>query len=155
MYSNRLRFAVILFIVSMMSDVVLDYASTLHGANKALKALIPYYTKYGSILAPILAGVTVLTVYIINVVIFDIYVGIFPHSSIKPFVFLSLAVILGILADFTIDTFHIFGDSLKQWYRLPFSYGWGFVAYLFALLISYIIDKIIVAVYTRNKVILV
>jgi hypothetical protein len=141
MYSFQLLFVVILFGVSMFSDVVLNYMSIHKNANPTLKSLRPYYNKYGDILAAILAGITVVTVYIIHLLIFNIYLLIFGETSYSIIVFFISGIVLGILADIIVDNLHIFGNSLVTYYKLPFSYGWGFVAYLFAIIVSYGIEK--------------
>ena len=58
--------------------------------------------------------------------------------------FVLMAVLLGILADIIIDKTHIFGNALNKYYRLPKSYLWGFIAYLFALFIALICYQLIV-----------
>lgn len=151
MYTLQFRFTLVLFLVSAVSDIVLNYLSQQKNANATLKSLRPYYNKYGDILSPILAGVTIITVYIINVAIFQGVLRLLPDSYLRmldrpgliTILFISLAIILGILADIIIHNLHVFGNSLDQYYKQPFSYGWGFVSYLFALGITTIIIKLI------------
>ena len=150
MYTLRFRFTLVLFIVSALSDIVLNYFSQQNNANSTLKSLRPYYNKYGDILTPIIAGITILTVYLINVAIFkgvlrllpDSYLRMLDRSGQSITFFIFLAIILGILADVIIHNLHVFGNSLDQYYKQPLSYGWGFVSYLFALFITTIIIKV-------------
>jgi hypothetical protein len=65
-----------------------------------------------------------------------------PTTSMQTVWFFVMAIILGILADVVIDRFKVFGTSLNEYYSLPFSYMWGFLAYLFALIGSFIGYKI-------------
>jgi hypothetical protein len=146
--------------VSAVSDIVLNYFSKQNNANATLKSLRPYYNKYGDILSPILAGVTVIVVYLINVALFQIIIKTLSKSHVKMIersgrnitIFLFLAVILGILADILIHNLHVFGNSLDQYYKRPFSYGWGFVSYLFALAITTVILKIVDMVINKGIV---
>jgi hypothetical protein len=132
-----------LFVIAAVSDIFLNQLSYSLDANTTLKSLRPYYSKYGSILSPILAAVTVLIVFFINNILFKIMFGNFlPTTSMQTVWFFVMAIILGILADVVIDRFKVFGTSLNEYYSLPFSYMWGFLAYLFALIGSFIGYKI-------------
>ena len=70
----------------------------------------------------------------------------FGEPSYSIIVFFIFGIVLGILADIIVDNLHIFGNSLVKYYKLPFAYGWGFLAYLFAIIVSYVIEKAIVLV---------
>jgi hypothetical protein len=58
-----------------------------------------------------------------------------------------MAIILGIVADVVIDRYHVFGNSLNEYYTLSTSYMWGFLSYLFALVGAWIGYKFVVVFY--------
>ena len=83
MYTFSIRFTLVLFMVSAVSDIVLNYFSKQNNANATLNSLRPYYNKYGDILSPILAGLTIIIVYLINLVLFQIIIKTLSKSTIK------------------------------------------------------------------------
>ena len=132
-------FIILMFFIAALSDMVLHYLSFQKNASITMKALRPYYRAYGAILSPILAGITVIIVFIVHTIIFTIqFLTWYPHNMIQFGWFILWAILLGILADIIIHNFHIFGNNLNEWYKLKTSYIWGFVSYLVALFVSYI-----------------
>jgi hypothetical protein len=141
---NVIAFSIALFLVSVASDIVLHRIVFLKNSNRVLKSLRPYYKKYGEVLSPIFAAITVLIVYFINVSIFYVFrQSIYPKSLVETIEFIVSAIILGICADIIIDKFRVFGNTLSIYYTLPFSYAWGFIAYLFALFWAYLLTLVI------------
>lgn len=145
---NFITFSLALFLVSAASDIALHRFALLKNANRVLKSLRPYYTKYGEVVSPIVAAITILTVYFIHVSIFYVFrQSIYPRNSVEIIEFIVSAIILGICADIIIDNFRVFGNTLSGYYKLPFSYAWGFIAYLFALLWAYLLTIALYNIY--------
>jgi hypothetical protein len=141
---NFIAFSVALFLVSAASDIVLHRFAFLKHANRVLKSLRPYYDKYGEVISPIFAAITVLTVYFIHVSIFYLFRhSLYPRTDVELIEFIVSAIILGICADIIIDKFRVFGNTLSSYYTLPFSYAWGFIAYLFALFWAYLLTLVL------------
>ena len=134
-----------LFIIAAVSDIVLNELSFLPNATITLTSLRPYYRKYGSILSPVLAGITVVVVFFINTILFKLLFSTFlPTTRMNTVWFILMAIILGIIADVVIDRYRIFGNSLNEYYSLSLSYMWGFLSYLFALIGAWIGYKLVV-----------
>jgi len=134
-----LLFIFINFIVSAISDMVLQYFAFKPNANSRLKALRPYYNYYGKLASVVLAGITVCSLLLIHLflfkTIFDVYL---PTHSVKLIIyFLISSLILGYVSDYLIHTLHVFGNTLNEYYKIKNAYIWGMLAYFFSIFISY------------------
>ena len=132
-------FILINFIVSVISDIFIQYFTYLPNANARLKSLKPYYKSYGKRKAIILAGLTVCTLLVIHLLLFKIIFGVYlPTRSTKLIMyFIISSFILGYITDYIINTQHIFGHSLDKYYKIKYAYVWGMMAYVFSIIISY------------------
>lgn len=145
--SHVILFGIYLFIISLISDIVIHYFAIQPHANIILKSLRPYYNAYGNILSPLLAAITVVVVFIIQIFTwYVIFSHLFPTSYIQTWIFMGMAVIYGYVADVFIDKFHVFGNTLEKYYAIPGAHVWGILAYLFALIgaftMMWSIDKV-------------
>lgn len=142
-------FILINFIVSCISDIIIQYFTYQPNANARLKSLRPYYQYYGKNTSIILAGITVCTVLLIHLLLFKIIFGIYlPTRSIKLIIyFLIFALILGYIADYIINTHHVFGRTLNEYYKIKNAHIWGMLAYFFSIFISYLIFGVIVIIW--------
>lgn len=134
-----LLFIFINFIVSAISDIVLQYFAFKPNANSRLKALRPYYNYYGKSAAIVLAGITVCSILLIHLFLFKTIFGVYlPTRSIKLIIyFLISSLILGYFFDYVINTLHVFGNTLNEYYKIKNAYIWGMLAYFFSIFISY------------------
>jgi hypothetical protein len=134
-------FILINFIVSSISDIVIQHFAFKPNANSILKSLIPYYNYYGKTTAILLAGLTVCCILIIHLFLFKLIFNVYlPTRSTKLIIyFLILTLILGYIADYLIKTLHIFGNTLNSYYKIKTAHLWGMMAYFFSIIISYII----------------
>lgn len=134
-----------LFMIAAVSDIILNKLSFLPNTTITLKSLRPYYRKYGSIIAPVLASITILVAFFINTILFKLLFSTFlPTTRMHTVWFIIMAIIIGITADIVIDRYHIFGNSLNEYYSISLSYMWGFLSYLFALFGSWIGYKLVI-----------
>jgi hypothetical protein len=76
----------------------------------------------------------------ISKTIFGFYV---PNNNNELIKFLIIAFPLGYIIDIMIDKLKIFGSSLNLYYEAAGAGLWGALAFVFSIIISYIIQKII------------
>ena len=134
MYAQYIIWIILLMVVSVISDIFIQYMAFLPTANRTFRSLKKFYNTYGTKLAPILAAATILTVFCIHSILFKIiFLKYVPSTYTELGWYLAIAIVLGVVADIIIDKFHIFGDALVEYYQQPYSYVWGFLAYLAAL----------------------
>ena len=134
MYAKYIIWIILLISIGILSDIFMHYLAFLPTANKTFKSLRKFYNTYGTTLAPILAAITILTVFVIHSILFKIIFLKYAPTTFTQFGwYITIAIVLGVLADIIIDKFHIFGDSLVEYYQQPYSYVWGFISYLVAL----------------------
>jgi len=140
-------FIIINFIVSAISDIIIQYFVYQPDANARLKSLRHYYKVYGKT-AIILAGIPVCLLLLIHFLLFKVLFGIYlPTRSTKYIIyFIILSFILGYVTDYIINKHHVFGHALDEYYKIPYAYVWGMLAYVFSIIISYIILFIYLAV---------
>ena len=141
-------FIIINFIVSAISDIIIQYFAYQPDANARLKSLRHYYKVYGKITSIILAGITVCLLLLIHLLLFKVLFGIYlPTYSTKLIIyFIISAFFLGYVTDYIINKLHVFGHALDEYYKIPYAYVWGMLAYAFSIIISYIILLIYLAV---------
>lgn len=151
----QLLFLSVLFVVSFFSDIVLNDLTrfpltTLHSSS-ILKSLTPYFKSKSIIESGIYAGITVVIAY--GLLMFLSF-GSYPLREVieKDWVFkhyttisyeLVFAFILGYCVDFLIYKFNIFGTSLNNYYKIAGAGLWGALAFVFAIVITYILMKTI------------
>jgi hypothetical protein len=148
-----LLFILINFIVSCISDIVIQYFAFKPNANLRLKSLIPYYKYYGKTPSIILAGLTVCTLLIIHLFLFNLVFDVYlPTHSIKLIIyFLISTLIFGYIADYSINNLHIFGNTLNAYYKIKNAYIWGMLAYFFSIMISYVVLGLYLSLINNKK----
>ena len=137
------------FCVSCIADIVLnDLASDKSPIQSSiLQSLRPYFSSKTIIYSAILAGITIITVLIINILL-SILIFRFsnPISFKQLFKFLIIGFPLAYLADIVIDKLKLFGNSLNNYYKIAGAGFWGATAYLFSVLISFILQKYLITI---------
>jgi hypothetical protein len=141
-----LTFILINFIVSFLSDIVLNDISTYNILNsEIINSLKPYFKNKSIIYSGLLAAITVVIVLVANCLITKYLYGFYNPANLKQLLIYSIiAFPIGFIADIVIDKLNIFGHSLDNYYRVAGVGLWGAIAYLFSILISYIIQKYLV-----------
>jgi hypothetical protein len=136
-----LRFSLILFIVSFISDIILnDLSKTEY--SPIISSLKPYFNNKGIVESGIYAGLTILVAFIPTVIMFHWLVNKnkWIPSHINELVkFTLIAYSIGFIVDILIDKFKIFGTSLDNYYYLAGAGMWGAISFVFAIIITYLI----------------
>jgi hypothetical protein len=65
-----------------------------------------------------------------------------PHNNIELIKFIGIAFPLGYVTDIIIDKLKIFGSSLNLYYKVAGVGLWGALAFVFSIIISYLIQNI-------------
>jgi len=132
-----LTFLFINFIVSFFSDIVLNDLS-----KSMIPSLKPYFHNQSIIVSAIYAGITVEIALFITIGCFYLLFHAFVPNTLKMlFFFCIIAFVVGFIADIFIDKLHIFGNRLDEYYRKLGAGFWGAVAFIFSIVISYVIQK--------------
>lgn len=136
------RFIIVLFLVSFLSDIVLnDLAHMKSGQGEIIKSLRPYFANKSITMSGVYAGLTILSAFIPTSFIFNLVVGErkWVPSTLKELVImLAIAFPIGYLYDYLIYKLHIFGDALNDYYRIAGAGMWGALSFVFAIIITYI-----------------
>lgn len=133
-------FILLNFAVSFVSDLVLNMLTHFG----FLLALRPYFQNQSSIISGIVAGLTILFALFLTMFVSYWILGfIIPKTTQSLFSFCVLAFVIGYIIDKAIYIQHIFGNRLNAYYKEYGSGFWGATAFLFSIIISYFIQKII------------
>jgi hypothetical protein len=148
-YMKVIIFIIIIFIISALSDIILNFLSRnslIKKYNlKIILSLKPYFKNKSIIKSAIYAGLTIVVALLINILISKNIFGFYiPSNNNELIKFICLAFPLGYAIDIIIDKFKIFGNDLDLYYKVAGAGLWGALAFVFSIIISYIIQKIIV-----------
>ena len=143
---KALLFIIIVFIVSALSDVLLNLLSrnslTKEYNFKIILSLKPYFKNKSMIQSAVYAGITIIVALLINMLISKNIFGFYvPRNNNELIKFLSIAFPLGYIIDILIDKLKIFGSSLDLYYKAAGAGLWGALAFVFSIIISYCIQK--------------
>jgi len=130
------------FMVSFFSDIVLNdlsYLSKTH-VGPIIRSLNPYFREKSIIVSGVLAGLTVVSVLCILLYLTNWKI---PETWRELFSLIIVAFPVGFIADIVIDKTGLFGPSLVPYYEVAGSGLWGGLAFVFSIVISYGIYKII------------
>lgn len=142
------------FIVGAVADIILHDLSRwgVYGfsfsPSKAIQSLEVYFNQRPIMVSALYAGLTILfaTILLFGILFLlcgevDLSFSFSKESLLKLGFILVLSYSLGYILDILIDTFSIFGNSLKPFYKIAGSGHWGALSFLFALVISYTLQK--------------
>ena len=138
-----LLFIIIVFIVSALSDVLLNLLSknqVIKNNNwKIILSLKPYFKNKSMTQSAVYAGITILVALFINMLISKSIFGFYvPSNNNELIKYICIAFPLG----FIIDKFKIFGNSLDLYYKVAGAGLCGALAFVFSIIISYYIQNI-------------
>lgn len=141
-------FLIINFIVAMISDITLNDIANNKGPkfikSDIISSLKPYFQNKSIIITSIYAGLTICLAAIILSLISKPTLGYYVPNNFKQLlIYLIPAFLIGFLLDIAIDKLNIFGDSLKAYYKTEGAGLWGALAFIFSIVISYLIQKYI------------
>jgi hypothetical protein len=140
-------FIIIVFIVSALSDIILNLLSRnslIKKYNlKIILSLRPYFKNKYIIQSAIYAGLTIVVALLINILISKNIFGFYtPSNNNELLKFILISFPLGYIIDIIIDKFKIFGNDLDLYYKIAGAGLWGAVAFVFSIIISYLIQHI-------------
>ena len=141
-------FIMIVFIVSALSDILLNLLSrnslTKEYNLKIILSLKPYFKNKTIIKSAVYAGITIIVALLINMFISKTIFGFYLPYNINDLIkFIGIAFPLGYVIDILIDKYKIFGNELDLYYKVAGAGLWGALAFVFSIIISYLIQNII------------
>jgi hypothetical protein len=151
-----MMFIIIVFIVSALSDIVLNLLSrntlTKDYNLRIILSLKPYFKNKSMIESAVYAGITIIVALLINMLISKNIFGFdVPCNNNELIKFILIAFPLGYIIDIMIDKFKIFGSSLDLYYNIAGAGLWGALAFVFSIIISYLIQNTIQK-YDKNTI---
>jgi hypothetical protein len=111
------------------------------GQGEIIKSLRPYFANKTITRSGIFAGLTIVSAIIPTIFLFNLVVGErkWTPSSLKELmIMLVIAFPIGYLYDFLIYKWHIFGDTLNDYYKIAGAGLWGAISFEFAIIITYL-----------------
>ena len=145
---KAILFIIIVFIVSALSDILLNLLSrnplTKEYNLKIILSLKPYFKNKSMIQSAVYAGITIVVALLINILISKNLLGFYiPRNNTELIKFIGIAFPLGYAIDIIIDKLKIFGSSLDLYYKAAGAGLWGALAFVFSIIISYTIQHIL------------
>ena len=141
--NNFYNFLIILFIVTFICDLFLNFLSRQSFVPRSIKALKSYFDYYNNIiLTGVYASITVIVCYLITALVtgflFHYYV---PTNMNQLYMILLIAAPVGYISDIIIYKAKIFGTQLDAFYKEAVAGLSGAVAFIFAIVISFFLIK--------------
>ena len=143
---NNLRIAILFiiinFCVSYVSDNVLNDLSK-YTPYKAFTSLAPYFKNKSIVVAGIYAGLTVVFATILLMLFNRLFLNTyFPESRSQFIITIFVAYVIGYALDVFIYKMNIF-DNLQLFYKTVGAGNGGALSFLFSLIISFIVLKLV------------
>jgi len=138
-------FIIINFIISAVSDIILNFLSRSSIAKKydlkIIMSLNPYFKNKSIIQSAIYAGITIILALLVTIIISKSILSFYiPNNNNELLKFIAIAFPLGYIVDIFIDKYKIFGNGLELYYKIAGSGLWGALAFVFSIIISYLIS---------------
>jgi len=142
-----MMFIIIVFIVSALSDIILNLLSknklTKEYNLKIILSLKPYFKNKSMIESAVYAGITIIVALLINMLISKNILGFYvPNNNSELIKFICIAFPLVYLIDILIDKLKIFGNTLDLYYKAAGAGLWGALAFVFSIIISYLLANL-------------
>jgi len=133
-------FLFINFVVSFISDIVLNDLSK--STNLYFSSLEHYFRNKSIIEAGVYAGITIVIALLFQMLLSNMVMGFYiPKTGIELGKYCVLAYILGYIVDIAIEKLSIFGSTLEAFYRIVGSGHSGAIAFVFSIIISYLLQN--------------
>ena len=135
----------IIIMVACFSDIILNYISHQTWSTQTIRSLKPYFDKRGPIKSSIYAGLTVLVVLLFTSLLsYALFGYAMPTTTYQLYMFLLLAFPIGFISDIGINRYKIFGHDLDAYYNIAGEGFWGALAFIFAIIIGWILSNQII-----------
>jgi len=131
-------FLLLNFIISFISDIILNDLSTNYNIISSLK---PYFKNSSIVISAFNAGLTIeFGLFVTILIYFILFRKFLPKNGSEFIKFCIIAFVVGYIIDYLIYKLHIFGNRLDEYYK-ELGYGfWGATAFLFSIILSYFIQ---------------
>jgi hypothetical protein len=134
-------FILVAFVVGFICDVVLNDLSR---RTKLFSSLKPYYDSESITKLAIYSGIIISVATIILMLLFFMFFKKYlPTNKFEILIFFLIAYIWGYILDVVIDRTELFGKLLKPFYKEFGSGNSGAIAFIFALVLSLFIFKVV------------
>jgi hypothetical protein len=139
------KFIYILFIVTFICDLILNFLSRQSFSFRSIRALKSYFDYYNNILLTgFYASITIIVCYLIAALIsyflFNYYV---PTNFKNLCIFLLIAAPVGYISDIIIYKAKIFGTHLDPFYKEIGAGFSGAFSFIFAIVITFFVNDLI------------
>jgi len=132
-------FLFIIFIVSFISDIILNDLSSHFNMISSLKS---YFQDQSILLCGLYAAITIEVALFFTMIFFYLlFRVVIPNNNTQLLYFCGLAFVIGYVMDVLIEKNKIFGNRLDPYYTEFGSGILGSLSFIFAILISYFIQK--------------
>lgn len=140
----------IYFFIGFISDVILNYLSRQTYVPTSIKALKVYFLRSSiknsvirDLISAINAGLTIAAAIILTMCLSSlIFNFVHPDTLRQLFKFLVIAFPVGYLMDIFIYKTELFGPTLNPFYKIAGAGFWGAMAFIFSILVAYVIESI-------------
>ena len=113
--------------------------------SKIIDSLKPYFKNKSIVISGIYAGITIcLTLLGVSLLSKTIYNFHTPNNFYELLKYLLLAFPIGYIVDMGIDKFNIFGKTLVPYYKIAGAGFWGAIAFVFSIMISFLLQKYLI-----------
>ena len=144
-----INFILINFAIGFISDLMLNFLSRQSFAPDSIKALKVYFMRQTiknphvrDFISAASAGLTVMVALLITMVLSKLVLNFYqPLSFAQLWRFLLIAFPVGYIADIFIYKTELFGPTLNPYYKIAGVGFWGAAAFIFSILLSFIIIK--------------
>ena len=135
-------FLFIIFVVSAISDIILNDLTKTKLANKLkiMHTLINYYKGKFILKCAVSAGLTIVVAAVILMFITHFIGFLAPTTWKQLLVSIVIAYAVGYTLDVAIYRSKIFGNALNDYYRVAGAGKWGAISFEVALITSFIIQ---------------
>ena len=134
-------FILVAFVVGFICDVVLNDLSR---TTKLFSSLKPYYNGESITKLAIYSGIIISLASVVLMLLFCLFFKKYlPTNKIEILIFFIIAYILGYILDVVIDKTELLGNTLKPFYKEFGSGNSGAIAFIFALVVSLFIFKVV------------
>jgi hypothetical protein len=135
------------FFVGFISDLILNYLSQQSYVSASIKALNIYFKRPGiknsfirDMVSATNAGLTIVAAILVTMFLSHYFYNFYHPRSLNQLArFLLVAFPVGYIMDIVIFKTELFGSSLNPFYKIAGAGFWGAMAFIFSILISYVV----------------
>ena len=144
-YIRVIQFYVVIFVVSFISDIVLNDLSKTN-FSEIITSIKPYFANKTIVESGVYAGLTIISALVPTMIVFRLLLGTgkwVPYTICELFKMMIIAYPIGYVYDIIIDKCKVFGNDLDPYYKIAGAGFWGAVSFEFAIFVSYLIVNVL------------